>query len=272
MKEFLLVLAAALIAFSMACLTEDTAAGESPGSMGAVQVQTGFSDSSFFPSIPPEQESFLLSWDPVEGAGYYEVRISPVEITEESWNDAVLVATVDAAQPTDSVDVFLQPEVFSNTCTGCGLCEDACPHDAIAVMPDGKAVIDPELCTQCGECFAVCPFDAVSNSCYGEAYYFAVRAFSSGGAPSGLSCTSTRYFMQYSNWYDWCGRCYHECFILLDSCGPGCPVDAVWFEDSAGETPGLIHIDYDLCIDCGQCMIQCHEYGTLSIRREVVAE
>ncbi|MBN1434479.1 4Fe-4S binding protein [Candidatus Fermentibacterales bacterium] len=275
MKQHLLVSACCVLAVTAACLSEHSPSGSPPPPVGAVSVETGYTDSSFFsppPVVPPDPVPFTLSWQPVEGASSYEVRVYPMPMSASNWDDAVVVASLPAGSPTDAVPVFVQPEVFENTCVGCGLCEAACPHDAITVSASGKAVIDPALCTQCGECFRTCPFDAISDNSYGQPYYFGVCAVSPGGAYSDPVCTSSRYYMRYTNWEQYCGDCAEACYILLDSCGPGCPVDAVWFEDSTGEHPGRVHIDHDLCVQCGQCMIQCHQYGLLTIRREVVEE
>lgn len=46
-------------------------------------------------------------------------------------------------------------------CTGCGLCADACPAEAI-VMENDKAVINKETCIDCGQCVDACPSDAIS--------------------------------------------------------------------------------------------------------------
>ena len=45
------------------------------------------------------------------------------------------------------------------SCTACGMCEETCPMDAVA-MDD--AVIDPEKCIGCGLCVAACPVGAIT--------------------------------------------------------------------------------------------------------------
>jgi electron transport complex protein RnfB len=48
----------------------------------------------------------------------------------------------------------------TDTCTGCGMCEDRCPMDAIR-LEDGVAVMDMKRCIGCGLCVSTCP----TNSC-----------------------------------------------------------------------------------------------------------
>jgi len=46
-------------------------------------------------------------------------------------------------------------------CTGCGLCAEVCPFDALAVE-DGVVRIDEEKCMGCGVCVSKCPKEVLS--------------------------------------------------------------------------------------------------------------
>jgi len=50
--------------------------------------------------------------------------------------------------------------VDEQRCTGCGICEDGCPQEAITV--EDVARVDAELCTECGVCVDECPNEAIS--------------------------------------------------------------------------------------------------------------
>lgn len=51
-------------------------------------------------------------------------------------------------------------EVIVEKCTGCGICVDICPYNAISIV-DNTATIDLDACTLCGACISECPFDAL---------------------------------------------------------------------------------------------------------------
>jgi len=55
-----------------------------------------------------------------------------------------------------------KPSVTSKHCTGCGVCLEWCPADAI-VMENDKAMIQNKICIGCGECITVCRFGAVKH-------------------------------------------------------------------------------------------------------------
>lgn len=54
----------------------------------------------------------------------------------------------------------VHPWVDAKKCTGCGVCVEYCPEQAIAVEDD-KAAIDEKKCIGCGECLVVCTVHAV---------------------------------------------------------------------------------------------------------------
>ena len=54
----------------------------------------------------------------------------------------------------------MKPGIAGKKCTGCEVCIQWCPEDAIS-MEDDVARIDGKRCIGCGECLTVCRFDAV---------------------------------------------------------------------------------------------------------------
>ncbi len=44
-------------------------------------------------------------------------------------------------------------------CTGCYVCLDKCPENAI--IPGEVFKIDPEKCTDCAECVEACPLNVI---------------------------------------------------------------------------------------------------------------
>jgi len=54
--------------------------------------------------------------------------------------------------------------VSKGNCTGCGICEDFCPVDAIVLDAEGIARVDQKGCIGCGLCASTCPDNAISLS------------------------------------------------------------------------------------------------------------
>ncbi|MCS3924024.1 4Fe-4S binding protein [Methanosalsum natronophilum] len=52
--------------------------------------------------------------------------------------------------------------VDAEECTGCELCVDVCPVEAISMNDDELAVIDADTCNDCGDCVDECPVEAIS--------------------------------------------------------------------------------------------------------------
>ncbi len=51
-------------------------------------------------------------------------------------------------------------QVDKEACTGCGICVDECPVEAIKLVDD-KATVDEDACTECGQCVDACPNEAI---------------------------------------------------------------------------------------------------------------
>ena len=51
-------------------------------------------------------------------------------------------------------------QIDGEKCTGCGLCVDACPVEAISLEND-KVKVDAEKCVDCGQCVEECPNEAI---------------------------------------------------------------------------------------------------------------
>jgi ferredoxin len=281
-----LILAAAFAA----CLSEDSHPIVPPTglSAGMLLVDTGFTQGS--PGIwlydnLGEYSAFTLRWSEVENASYYEIRASENPVTPENWSDAQVVATVQA--PADSALVFNVVSVLTEPCIACGLCENVCPMGAISVE-GGVAVIDYDRCTSCGLCMDVCPVNAIAGTRNGQNYFFGLRGIHGDGTPAeDIAVTGDSYRVIYFNAFGsfWgpqtknCGLCqagedslgcYGGCHILEDWAdqdrqvftGYGCPFDAVW-QDTMGVGPVsyMVYVDYDKCVSCGVCFMECWNYN-----------
>jgi len=303
-KHIVVLVAVVLLASAAACLRE----GGNPVlptavSSAALTVDSGFTSGAIDPSwglyMTGEFSAFTMRWTEIDDAVYYEIRGSESPVTTENWYDAIPMATVQA--PADTADVFVRVEVQEEPCIACGLCEQVCPMNAITVE-NGVAVIDYDLCTACGQCMDVCPTEAITGTRYGKNYFFGIRAFFGEDNPAAdIAVTDGAWrLIYYNNHYTYnptlsCGLCTagdeSACYILTDYadstdvfCGYGCPVDAVWQDtEPVGAVPNMIYIDYDECINCGQCFMECWNYhgrvnpdpssytGMRSLKRRVVS-
>lgn len=57
--------------------------------------------------------------------------------------------------------IMKYPEVNTELCTGCELCIDACPMDAIIMENDTAKIIETN-CSNCRDCESTCPLGAIS--------------------------------------------------------------------------------------------------------------
>jgi electron transport complex protein RnfB len=64
-------------------------------------------------------------------------------------------------KPAEMINSSFFSRVSEDDCTGCALCMDHCPMDAISV--DDVAVVNPDRCIGCGVCAVACPAGAVKT-------------------------------------------------------------------------------------------------------------
>ena len=72
-----------------------------------------------------------------------------------------MLETRPAAADRAAADLASHTGTDPAACTGCGMCQRACPADAISGERKEAHVIDPAKCIACGSCREACHFDAV---------------------------------------------------------------------------------------------------------------
>jgi NAD-dependent dihydropyrimidine dehydrogenase PreA subunit len=64
--------------------------------------------------------------------------------------------------PAGVCQALIKYEIDDEKCKGCGICLDACPHDAIKGEKKEAHTIDQDTCQKCGICIEECKLDAIS--------------------------------------------------------------------------------------------------------------
>lgn len=114
-------------------------------------------------------------------------------------------------------------------CIGLGDCVSVCEHDAIKVV-NGVAKVIPSLCGACGQCANVCPNSLISIKPLAKHIDILCSSADNGKATK-LSCKNG------------CIGC--------KICEKKCPNGAIKVENFHAS------INYDLCTNCGECMVSC---------------
>lgn len=284
-------------------------------SANAELIEAGYEDQIAFPKFnTPELDQqnadyleiaedyikeFFMSWDAVDGASGYEIRVNKNPINTKNWFTSEKVMLVDV-QTNDGVvkargRITPTPKTYNSSCIDCGECYKMCPTGAITSV-DKRAYIDYDKCVECGKCYQACDYNAIGGVFAGTAYYFAIRSYDKDSAFShDINCTETRSKMRYTSLAEipdslltadpesgiaiklgvgCAGNCTDgskgtsngtagKCHILQHN---ACPVDAIYEVASEdierkNTTSGAMYIDFEKCINCGKCASACYKYG-----------
>jgi NADH-quinone oxidoreductase subunit F len=93
--------------------------------------------------------------------GLGQTAPNPVITTLKYFRDEYEVHIRDRRCPAGSCKALIHYRVIPADCTGCTLCAQACPVDAIERRPYRPHEVIDDLCTRCGMCLAACPERAI---------------------------------------------------------------------------------------------------------------
>ena len=60
------------------------------------------------------------------------------------------------------MDDSVLPFIDMSRCTGCGLCVQRCPTNAVEMVGDRPQIVRPQDCAYCGLCEEMCPVEAIA--------------------------------------------------------------------------------------------------------------
>jgi NADH:ubiquinone oxidoreductase subunit F (NADH-binding)/NAD-dependent dihydropyrimidine dehydrogenase PreA subunit len=86
---------------------------------------------------------------------------NPVLTTLDHFRNEYEAHVRDGRCPAGVCHALLTYTIDPELCTGCSLCVDECPVDAVSGRNDDTYLIDASMCTKCGACYEVCTFEAI---------------------------------------------------------------------------------------------------------------
>ncbi len=93
--------------------------------------------------------------------GLGQTAPNPVLTTLKYFRDEYEAHILDKSCPALVCNNFINYTIIEETCTGCGVCKNNCPSQAIYGESKQTHFINSELCTKCGLCYSFCPNNAI---------------------------------------------------------------------------------------------------------------
>jgi len=134
--------------------------------------------------------------------------------------------------------LFGGDKLCAQGCLGLGSCVRACPFDAIAITPDGLALVNRGKCRSCQKCVAACPRKLIRMVPKHQTVLVACRNLDRGKRAK--------------------ETCPLAC-IACRLCEKNCPADAIVVTDN------LAAIDSAKCTRCGVCVEKCPQKSIVAL-------
>lgn len=144
----------------------------------------------------------------------------------------VLRGRLPATPPPLRPPAALPESTFTDACTSCGACVDACPENIVVAGSGGYPEIDFTRgeCTFCGQCIDACEPQALQQN-----------------QPVTLDVNVTIG-----------DHCLARKNVVCQACGDACEVQAIRFPPRLGAVATPV-IDNESCTGCGACVAVCPE-------------
>ena len=96
--------------------------------------------------------------------GLGQTAPNPVLTTLKYFKDEYEAHVVENRCPALVCKNLISFSIDKSTCTGCEVCKNSCPSEAISGEGGKFHTINPHLCIKCELCFNLCPTNAISKS------------------------------------------------------------------------------------------------------------
>ena len=160
-----------------------------------------------------------------------------------------------------------QLHLNKDTCNGCGICYEICPHEAITLLPatvfEGKLLekpsidIDENTCILCGECAVLCPLNALTMKLNGKETATVIQNEAFPEIIKEITIQKE--------------KCDSKCQLR---CQQECPTQSIKILTKKSENDEVIEItdvkiDESSCLYCKRCELSCDQ-NAISVEKPII--